>query len=265
VRIVEVVDRLTEITRDARRCSSRLGFFAALYRTVTIEVARGIEEGRFADGQRMERLDVIFARRYLDAFDAWQRGADVSHSWRLAFEACAKWRPVVLQHLLLGMNAHINLDLGIAAATVAPGAALESLRHDFDEINVILASLIAGVQSEISAVSPWMHLLAAAAGQAEATVVGFNVRVARDVAWDVARRLAALDTGEWPLHIDAIDLAAAAFGRALLTPPILTSAALLVVRARETSSTARVIDTLADVHPIPYDQIRADILNPAAL
>ena len=27
-----------------------------------------------------------------------------------------RWRPIVLQHLLLGINAHINLDLGVTAS-----------------------------------------------------------------------------------------------------------------------------------------------------
>jgi hypothetical protein len=40
--------------------------------------------------------------------------------------------PRVVQHVLLGMNAHINLDLGVAAAEVAPGPAIAGLRGDFD-------------------------------------------------------------------------------------------------------------------------------------
>src|SRR6187549_599282 len=142
VTIAEIIERLTAITTWARQTNSRLGFFPALYRTVTIEVQRGIKEGRFQDPVRMERLDVIFARRYLDAFDAHQRGEPVTRSWRLAFDATGRWRPIILQHLLLGMNAHINLDLGIAAATVAPGASLAALRHDFNEINDILQGLM---------------------------------------------------------------------------------------------------------------------------
>jgi hypothetical protein len=43
------------------------------------------------------------------------------------------------------MNAHINLDLGIAAAQVAPGPALPALHTDFLCINAILASVVATV------------------------------------------------------------------------------------------------------------------------
>jgi hypothetical protein len=45
----------------ARVESSRLGFFAALYREVTARIRKGIAEGRFEDGQRMEQFDVLFA------------------------------------------------------------------------------------------------------------------------------------------------------------------------------------------------------------
>jgi hypothetical protein len=250
VNIVEIVDRLTDITTWARRSNNRLGFFPALYRTVTIEVQRGIREGRFEDAARMERLDVIFARRYLDAFDAYQRGQPVTRSWRLAFDTAARWRPIVLQHLLLGMNAHINLDLGIAAAAVAPGGSLPALRHDFDEINAILEGLMAGVESEISTVSPWIDLVATAAGNVDGVLGVFNMRLARNVAWSVAEKLAPLDAAGQGPHIEKIDLAAALAGRALLYPPLLTTAALLIVRGRETSTVQEVIDILCEVHPL---------------
>ena len=257
MRIAEVIDQLTDITSWARTAGSRLGYFAALYRTVTIEVQRGISEGRFENPERMEELDVIFARRYLDAFASYQVGRPVPRSWRVAFGAAERWRPIVLQHLLLGMNAHINLDLGIAAATVAPGEELASLRHDFDEINAILAGLVGAIESEISAVSPWIHLIATVGGDADNALVMFDMKVARRIAWDVATRHAPLASPAQQSHLERVDLAAALVGRAILQPPLLTTAALLMVRARETTATAKVIDMLGDVHPLPYAMTRS--------
>jgi hypothetical protein len=266
VRIAEVVERLTDITSWARRTDSRLGFFAALYRTVTIEVEQGIKAGRFEDPERMERLDVLFARRYLDAFETYQSGKPVPRSWRVAFDASTRWRPIILQHLLLGMNAHINLDLGIAAATVAPGEMLPSLRRDFDEINAILAGLVAAVEAEISAVSPWIHLLSTIGGRVDNVLVNFNVDVARRVAWDVATSHAPLDAAGRQAHLERVDLAAALLGRAILQPPaLMTTAGLLAIRGRETNTTARVIDMLMDVHPLPYAEMRNETTFTPAL
>ena len=81
-----------------------LGFFAALYRRVTIEVKRGIDSGRFEDGNRMDRLDVIFATRYLEALERFRRGEHPGDCWSVAFRSAGRWRLLVLQHLLLGMN-----------------------------------------------------------------------------------------------------------------------------------------------------------------
>ena len=122
--IDEVIAQLDEVIDRARREGSRVGYFPALYRKVTVAVKEGIAAGRFEDGQRMERLDVVFANRYLEAMAAWRAGEPPTRSWQLSFEAAGRWWPIVLQHLLLGMNAHINLDLGVAAARTAPGAEL---------------------------------------------------------------------------------------------------------------------------------------------
>lgn len=73
--IEHVLARLDGIVDWARSAESPAGYFAALYRRVTHEVKLGIEAGFFSDGPRMEHLDVVFAQRYLDAFDAWRAGA----------------------------------------------------------------------------------------------------------------------------------------------------------------------------------------------
>jgi hypothetical protein len=72
--IDDVLQRLDAIIAQATIERDRLGFFAVLYRTVTTAIKHGISAGRFEDGRRMERLDVVFANRYLAAFDAHRNG-----------------------------------------------------------------------------------------------------------------------------------------------------------------------------------------------
>ena len=72
--IDEVVDQLTEIVEWSHTANSPLGYFAALYRKVTIKVGEGIADGIFDDGDRMERLDMIFATRYLHTVEAHRAG-----------------------------------------------------------------------------------------------------------------------------------------------------------------------------------------------
>ena len=144
--IDEVIGQLDDIIARSIREQNRLAYVAALYRKVTAKVKEGIAEGRFENGARMERFDVTFANRYLTALGQFQRGEQPSLCWLASFKAAASWRPIILQQLLLGMNAHINFDLGIAAAEIAPGDELPSLEHDFNEINDILAGLVANVE-----------------------------------------------------------------------------------------------------------------------
>ena len=84
--IDEVIDRLDGIVRESARIGSRSGYFAALYNRVTMAVRDGVRAGAFDDNARMERLDVIFANRYLEAWDAWQAGeaATAWPSWALS-------------------------------------------------------------------------------------------------------------------------------------------------------------------------------------
>ncbi len=98
--IDEVIARLTDIIDISRQEPGRLGYFAALYRKVTISVKQGILNGRFEDGARMEMLDVNFANRYLEAYELHSKGETPTASWQVSFEAAGHWRPLILQHLL---------------------------------------------------------------------------------------------------------------------------------------------------------------------
>src|SRR5204862_7779374 len=98
--VAAVIPRLDPISARAREEESRLGYFATLYRNATVEVKRGIAQGRFEDGARMERLDVSFATRYLRALAASEQNEPTPMCWAAAFRAATEWPPVVLQHLL---------------------------------------------------------------------------------------------------------------------------------------------------------------------
>ena len=127
--IDEVIAALDVVIAQARAESSKLGYFAALYRDVTMRVRQGIAEGRFQDGPRMERLDVVFANRYLDAHAAYRAGAPLSACWRIALDATRR-RHVILQHLLLGLRADTLAEEGLRAAQFAHGAAEDDIEAE---------------------------------------------------------------------------------------------------------------------------------------
>jgi hypothetical protein len=242
----EVIEQLSEIIDSSSRRGSRLGYFAALYRKVSIKVKEGIGEGLFEDGPRMERLDVVFANRYLEALENHRLGEPTTRSWQIAFDAASRWWPIVVQHLLLGMNAHINLDLGIAAARACPGDSLSGLKQDFEKINQILASLVSGVEHELERVWPMMRLLDQVAGKTDEAIINFSMEKAREHAWEVAGRLAPLDSEHQAVEIDLIDAETALIGQAVRHPGFLVSAVLRPIRLCERRSISQIISLLTE-------------------
>lgn len=190
--IDEVIFRLEQIISDAITTDNRAGYFAALYHKVTCRVKEGIATGEFQNGPRMERLDVVFANRYIAAYDQWtaKNKAAVSLSWQMAFSQLQQRSVLVLQHLLLGMNAHINLDLGIAVVEIAGefNTPLQQLHQDFNSINTILAALSYEVISDLNRISPLLSLLGMHSGNSS-LLIQFALTNARDGAWCFAEDL----------------------------------------------------------------------------
>jgi Family of unknown function (DUF5995) len=241
--IADVLAALDAIIAEAMDEGSRVGYFAAIYRKVTAKIAEGIATGFFDDGARMERLDVVFADRYQQAFYAFRAGGSTTRSWARAFEATASARPLILQHLLVGINAHINLDLGIAAAEIAPGDALPDLRRDFDRINEVIASLMGEVARDLAVVSPWIGLLDRLGGRHDDEIIRFSIDSARTAAWRFAVELAPLAREDWGGPIGARDTSVARLGGVVLNPGWLTLG-LLLIRARESTDVRRNIEVL---------------------
>jgi hypothetical protein len=197
---------------------------------------------------------VTFATRFLDALDAWRAGEMPSRAWLKAFEATLSPTPVILQHLLAGMNAHITLDLGIAAARTCPGAALAGLRTDFDRINDVLAALTPTVESEIGRESPEFGLLSRVAPALENRIVGFAMGEARAMAWSFASALAPLPLEQQVPLMARRDDEAAIASAAILFDGI----AARVLRHKEST------DVAANVRALAQGEFRFSI-SPAEL
>src|ERR1041384_2508361 len=140
------------------------------------------------------------------------------------------------------MNAHINFDLGIAAAEIAPGDELPSLQHDFDEINNILAALVGQVESEINEVSPWINFLD--------HIDPRPTQPSQTLVWT---NLAPLNPSQWKPILDLRDLEITALADLIWHPVgLIFKLGLFVIRSRESSYVARVIDVL---NQVPTDAV----------
>jgi hypothetical protein len=261
--IEDVLAVLDSVIARALERGSRVGYFAAIYRKATSKIAEGISSGFFDDGERMARFDVAFANRYLGALHGYEAGGEATRAWELAFRATATKRPIILQHLLLGINAHINLDLGIAAASAAPERALPGLRRDFDRINEVLAAMMSGVRHDLAAVSPWLGLLDRVGGRHDDTIIRFSLETARTEAWRFAVELAPLAPEHWAGPIKARDTRVARLANTVLRPGWL-STLLLVVRARESNDVRRTIEVLNRVPAPDLSIVDARVAQPGS-
>ncbi|MBI3243116.1 MAG: hypothetical protein HYZ49_12555 [Chloroflexi bacterium] len=248
--IDQVISQLDDIIATARREKSRAGYFAALYRKVTVKVKEGIAAGRFEDGPRLEKLDVIFANRYLNAWEQFRRGQPPSQCWRYSFETAASGQALILQHLLLGMNAHINLDLGVAAAQACPGEEHPALKRDFEEINNVLASLMDEVQREIGVVSPLFGWMDWVAGHSDEAICNFSMTKARNAAWKVSVGLAAMTPSQQAAEIAQLDTVIAALSRIIYNRRMIFHPVFQIIRWAEIRDAVKVIDALGSDRPI---------------
>ena len=248
--IDDVLRILNGIIADCRAKSDPLGYFPALYRQVTLRVKQGIAEGFFDDGPRMERFDALFANRYFAAYDAFRAGGKPSKSWQIAFGATRSGELIILQDLLVGINAHINLDLGVVAGETFQGAALDSFHADFNKINLILASLIPPVEQVVGRFSPLIHILDQIGGKDEVEVLDFSLDAARDEAWLNATIVSLVPPGVRPFTVESIDRKAAFLGRLVANPtgPVVRGAVSLI-RETESKNVPAIIDALGAIVP----------------
>ena len=241
----EVVEILNGIIDQSKKENSRIGYFAALYRLITFSVIDGIANNRFQDGPRMERFDVVFANRYFDALHKYQSGQPTSLCWETAFNATKKRGLLIEQHILLGMNAHINLDLAIATADTMEGKVLGDLEHDYNVINDLLAENADAVENRVASVSPWFRFIDKVGGKTDEALIKFSIEKARAFAWSFAQKYTVTAQAERPAEALRHDAIADIVARRVQNPGILISLGIKLIRLRESNNVGAVINAIA--------------------
>jgi len=250
--IDDVVNAIDGIINWSIAQQSRLGYFAALYKRITIAIRTAVQQHLFQDNPRMERFDVIFASRYFAALNGWFWPAQfppASKVWQIAFEGALLPEPIIVQQMVAGVNAHIILDLGIAAETVAPGALMPTLQVDFNRVNQVLGSQVNAVLDEIDDLSPVLAELYDYFAKWEMDIINDVLKLTRDIAWDFATKLATHPVFEKPLLIGFQDAKAAALGHIIYKPPFPLPAFIDAVAKQESRDIVhniKVLDSQAE-------------------
>ncbi|MBD2193937.1 MULTISPECIES: DUF5995 family protein [Calothrix] len=240
----EVIQYLDNIIAEAIAERSRRGFFAALYRQVTLKVKIGIKHGFFDDSARMEEFTTQFANRYFRALDDYQKNIKSTRSWQLTFDAVQKPDLLILQHLLLAINSHINLDLGIVAAKLCPGEKIHTLRDDFIKINAILNDLLEPTEMVLGQMSPLIEILDRFGGRKDEIIFNFSIRKARQAAWNHAKILAYQTPEIQQDIITVIDSKVSFLGRAIANPNRTFDRVVELIKKSESDDTVAIINAL---------------------
>ena len=242
--IPHVLYKLDEIVRWCENAGSRQGYFAALYRRMTLAVLEGMQQNMFSNSTRMEKLDVIFANRYIEAWSAYQSKQPVTKGWQVAFSSCENSGLIVIQHLILGMNTHINLDLSIATADASVGTDIFDLQSDFEKINLIMASLINETQEKLTKLWWPLAVISKIANDRDDDVINFSITAARKAAWANAVALAHADANGRTNYINGIDNSITAIANRIIQPGSIINAKLKMVKMCEYDDVKKIIELI---------------------
>jgi hypothetical protein len=244
--IDEVLEKLDVIIEESVKNNDRLGFFAYIYRRTTAQIKQAVLERKFEDNERMEKFDVLFANKYLDAYRDFQVGRPTTLSWTAAFQAKQE-RLTILQHIIMGMNAHINYDLGLSAAEFGPAEKIGDLKNDFMLVNQVLAGLMDEMQVKVGRVSRLMFLLDWIGKRSDEAVMNFSMAKAREQAWNFANALAVLPEHEKKSKMEEVDGIIGALAGVVKHPPGKPAAIVLKIISRfEEKDVKKVIEKLEE-------------------
>jgi hypothetical protein len=247
---------LTTLEQHFLSTGDRRGVFLTAYRTITAAVEAQCAAGGFRDNAWVEQYLIAFGTLYRDALVADVAGdaARVPKAWRLAFDAARQRRGWVIQHLILGVNAHINHDLALALLTAGIDPDRATRYADHTAVNAVLERATPALKAQVSALwAPILTRLDQTAGTLDDEVIAFSIPKARDHAWAMAVAIDATrgSVGEQMVR-STLDEQAAVVARLVLAPPVATpvvdrSKRLLERVDRVVRTRSRVADLATDL------------------
>ncbi|MGA3092883.1 MAG: DUF5995 family protein [Terriglobales bacterium] len=214
--VVAVMQRIDELLPS----QDGLKWFNRLYLMVTQQIDAQPPPNGWEDARWLTRLDIVFAGFYFAAIaGALEQIADTASSWDVLFEARNRVGVDRIQFALAGMNAHINHDLALALLQTDDELhltpAVQSPEHDdYEQVNGLLEAVLPSALNFLA--TGVIGELAQDTGRVGRLLAIWNVRAARDLAWNFADHLRNLGGANRDLALDAQDKLTGVIGRSLL-------------------------------------------------
>ncbi len=222
ISVSEVALCLEAVELDCLSRRDRRGVFVTAYLEITRAIGAALEEDIFDDPVWTGRYLVCFANLYRKALLACESGelAAMPKSWRIAFDAARDGSGLVIQHLMLGINAHINHDLALALGEVGIDPERPRRYADHTRVNDVLERATATLKREVSRKhAPILERLDWIAGRFDDEATKFSIPKAREHAWSFAVAFAGTRSeAEKALLARTLDEQAAVLARLILAP-----------------------------------------------
>jgi hypothetical protein len=193
-----VTQRMQQQIERWQEAADQRSDFLRCYLLMTENMLAALEAGEFHDPSWVDRLLDHFADYYFSALEAYEQDpAGTPAVWRMTFDSTCQPDALVLQNLLLGVNAHINYDLVFTLADMlSPDWQELSLLQrqeryqDHCQVNAVIRGTIDSVQDTIiEAELPAMNLVDTLFGQSDEWIVGKLITRWRDEVWEKAQNL----------------------------------------------------------------------------
>src|SRR5277367_2833901 len=104
--IDDVLSNLDQVVNWSINAESHIGYFAALYKRITLAIRQAISDGVFDNGRLIEELDVVFACRYFNALNAYfypDESQSLTLPWGVTFVGDQDDHAIIVQHMLAGL------------------------------------------------------------------------------------------------------------------------------------------------------------------
>lgn len=219
----DVLVGLSNIEQHFLAQRDRRGVFATAYLHISQELNRRLAAQWFVDNAWVRQYLVCFANLYRRAVLAYEFGehAAIPKAWKIAFDAARDRIGLVIQHLMLGINAHINHDLALALVEVGIDPNRSARYHDHTAVNQALEESTASLKHRVSSTyAPVLQRLDRIAGNLDEKLMNFSIPKAREHAWTFAVALTDVQDDEVHARLRrTLDEQAAVLARLVLNSP----------------------------------------------
>jgi hypothetical protein len=191
--------------------ADRRAIFASVYTLTTLRMAESIDANSYTNTVWMKSYQTEFANHYRKAIHAYamQQRSQVPNAWLTAFDAAASGQTLIIQDVLLGMNAHINYDLAFAIEKVGISPNTTSRYLDHTRVNTVLNEVGNEIVAALGSLyGPNYAAVDAAFGAADELFLAAGMATARQNAWNNAVLLKGSQFWNRWIVVGAIDLGA---------------------------------------------------------